>query len=159
MKKYSFILIFGVFILSLAVKSEAQQKSANASIWFDSFEKTLSVAKEKKLSVLLFFTGTDTCTNCIKMRENIINSQAFTEYSKQSFVMMAVDYPNAKANKLSPGRIKKNKELVRKYNPSGKVPQIVVLDVNGSVKATANYVDIPVSEYLPQFKALLDVFK
>ena len=93
------------------------------------------------------------------MRQNILDTKEFITYSRNSFVMFQVDYPNSKKNNLLPSQIKKNKALVLKYNPSGKLPQIVVIDAKGNLKASANFLDIPVSEYLPQFKALLNMFK
>ncbi|MFZ4740101.1 MAG: thioredoxin family protein [Bacteroidales bacterium] len=159
MKKINFFLVFILFFTCIVAKSQTNEKNNDKDLWVNSFEKAKLVASKKKVSILLFFTGTDTCKNCIKMRQNILDSKEFIEYSRNNFVMLHVDYPNAKTNKLSPIQLKKNKELVAKYNPQGKIPQIVILEPKGGVKATANYLDIPVSEYLPQFIALLNMFK
>lgn len=150
-----FILLFIVFIL----KSQTAKIKSDTVLWTKSFEEAKTIALKKKVSILLFFTASDTCLNCIKMRKNILDTKDFIEYSHNTFVLYHVDYPSSKANKLSLTQLKKNKELVTKYNPTGKIPQIVVLDAKGGVKATANFLDIPVSEYLPQFKALLNMFK
>ena len=159
MKNLKFILTLVVFSTCLVVKSQTTEKINDNELWVNSFEKAKLISSKKKVSILLFFTGTDTCENCIKMRKNILDSKDFIDYSRDNFVMFHVDYPNAKTNKLTPAQLKKNKELAAKYNPQGKLPQIVVLEPKGGVKATANYLDIPVSEYLPQFKALLNMFK
>ena len=159
MKNFKFILTLVLFSTCLVAKSQTNEKINDKELWVNSFEKAKLVASKKKVSILLFFTGTDTCENCIKMRQNILDSDDFKDYCRNNFVLFHVDYPNAKTNKLTTVQINKNKELVAKYNPQGKLPQIVVLEPKGGVKATANYLDIPVSEYLPQFKALLNMFK
>ncbi|NVN95241.1 MAG: thioredoxin family protein [Bacteroidetes bacterium] len=159
MKIFKIIVALVLLFSNLVAKSQSTTKKNDNELWVNSFEKAKIVASKKKVAIVLFFTGTDTCANCIKMRQNILDSKDFIEYSRDNFVMLHIDYPNGKTNKLTPIQIKKNKELAAKYNPQGKIPQIVVLEPKGGVKATANYLDIPVSEYLPQFKALLNMFK
>jgi len=156
------IRIISLLIILFSVEMLRSQTVSNADdhkLWTDSFEKAKLIAIKNKLSILLFFTASDTCNNCIKMRKNILDSKEFIEYSRNTFIMLQIDHSKNSKTKLLPLQIKKNKELAKKYNPEGKLPQIVVLDAKGGVKASANYLDIPVSEYLPQFKALLNMFK
>ncbi|MFZ4399035.1 MAG: thioredoxin fold domain-containing protein [Bacteroidales bacterium] len=159
MQKIRNLLILILLLFETTVKSQSNINNFDSTLWVNSFEKAKTIAMKKNFSVLLFFTGSDTCSNCIKMQKNILETQEFKDYSKTTFVLYHVDYPKSKSNKLSLAQLNKNKELVIKYNPGGKLPQIVVLDPKGGVKATANFLDIPVSEYLPQFKALLNMFK
>jgi protein disulfide-isomerase len=149
----SLILFFGVFSI------HAQQINNDKLIWAHTYKDALKIAKDKNLAVLLFFTGSDTCSNCNKMRDKIINTHEFIDYGKKTFVMLVVDYPAASAYQLTVEKIKENKKLQTKFNPSAKIPQLVVIDNHESVKASANYVDMPVNEYLSQFKALLNMFK
>ena len=86
------ILLFSVII----VKSQTSTQANKNILWVNSFEKAKAVALEKKLTILLFFTGTDTCVNCTKMRQNILDSKEFVEYSTNNFVMLEVNYPNSK---------------------------------------------------------------
>ncbi len=159
MKKNKIILVFILLCMVINVRSQSSLNKADFPMWVNSYEKAKIIATQKDVSILLFFIGTDTCLNCIKMREKILDSKEFIEYSLNNFVMFEVDYPSNTTKKLLPAQIKKNKALSVKFNPGGKLPQIVVLNAKENVKASANYLDIPVSEYLPQFKALLNMFK
>ena len=159
MQKIKIISVLMLFLLVINGRSQSTSNNTDFPLWVNSFDKAKIIASQKDVAILLFFTGTDTCLNCSKMRQNILDTKEFITYSRNSFVMFQVDYPNSKKNNLLPSQIKKNKALVLKYNPSGKLPQIVVIDAKGNLKASANFLDIPVSEYLPQFKALLNMFK
>jgi thioredoxin-related protein len=157
MQKKNFLLVLISFIAVLSL--QAQQHNNDKLIWAKSFENAMKIAKEKNLAVLLFFKGSDSCSTCIKMQENIINTPDFIDYAQNTFVMLAVDFPPSASIHLTAEKMKENRMLQTKYNPSAKIPQLVVIDRDASIKATANYVDIPVAEYLPQFRALLNMFK
>jgi thioredoxin-related protein len=109
MQKITFISMLIILFLGINLKSQTTLQSNENLLWVNSFENAKTIATKKKFAILLFFTGSDTCSNCIKMRQNILDSKEFIEYSSTNFVMFHVDYPASKKNKLSPAKLKKIK--------------------------------------------------
>ncbi|MCF7708718.1 MAG: thioredoxin family protein [Verrucomicrobia bacterium] len=100
---------------------EAQFQIENPSDYDAAFAK----AKEEGKLVLLDFTGSDWCPWCIKLENEIFQTDEFKAYAKQNLVLVKVDFPRRKAQ--SEGLKAKNRELMRKYDVEG-FPTVVVLN-------------------------------
>ncbi len=83
--------------------------------------------------VLLSFSGSDWCVPCIRMKEQIFNSEVFISYATAQLTLINADFPRLKKNQLSAEQVKKNEELADKYNKEGKFPFTLLLDANGKV--------------------------
>ncbi len=51
--------------------------------------------------MLLVFHGSDWCAPCIKLQKKIWQSEQFKTYSKESLVIVKLDFPRKKANQLA----------------------------------------------------------
>lgn len=91
-----------------------------------------AAAKENKY-ILLNFSGSDWCAPCIKMKKEVFENEAFLNLAEKHLILVRVDFPRGKKNKLSDDQTKHNEALAEKYNPSGKFPLTVLLAANGKV--------------------------
>lgn len=103
--------------------------------WIGDFEAAKAKAKAEKKALLVDFTGSDWCGNCIALRKNVFDTPEFEAYAKDKFVLAEVDVP--RGNKIPAEQKKKNNELVKKYAVDG-FPTILVMTANG--KAVGGFV-------------------
>lgn len=107
----------------------------NAS-WLGNFNDAQKEAGLEHKLLLVNFSGSDWCIPCIRLRKEILESDAFVNYASQSLVLVRADFPRLKKNQLPKDQIKLNEALADKYNPDGKFPFTLLLDANGKVLKT-----------------------
>lgn len=96
--------------------------------WLTDFAKAQEKAKAEKKLVLLDFTGSDWCPPCKSLHKNVLISEEFAKFAKESLVLVEVDFPQGKAQ--SAALKASNKELAKKFGITG-YPTIIVLDASG----------------------------
>ncbi len=121
---------------------------ANAQDWHTDFEQAKRIAKEKNQNIVLVFEGSDWCAPCKKLNREIFNSKEFKTYSKEHFVLLKVDFPKKKKNKLTKIQQEKNYSLAEKYNHRGFFPLVVVLNKKGDVLGETGYTKSSPTEYI-----------
>ena len=88
------------------------------------------MAAEKKLPILLNFSGSDWCGWCKLMEKNVFSEPKWKDYAKDNLMMVVLDFP--KNTKLVPEKfVKRNDELKAKYEVEG-FPTFIVLDDDAS---------------------------
>jgi thioredoxin-related protein len=104
--------------------------------WLTNFDaaKELAVAENKR--ILLNFSGSDWCGPCIKMKQEVFESESFLSIAQKQLILVRADFPRLKKNKLSVEQTTHNEALAEKYNPAGKFPYTLLLDANGKVLKT-----------------------
>ncbi len=137
-----------LFLLIFSTTSFAQE-------WETNLEEAKSKAIEGKKIVVIVFQGSDWCTPCMKLERSIWNSEEFQAYAKDHFVMVQLDFPRKKANRLSKEQTKYNESLAEKYNRQGHFPLVVLMDpTTGNVLAETGYKDIGPKEYISHLNSL-----
>ncbi len=120
----------------------------NAQEWQTDINKAKELAATKNCNIILVFQGTDWCAPCIKLENEIWNSEEFKNYAKDNFVLLKAEFPRKKKNKLLEEQQEKNNQLAEKYNKQGYFPLVVVLDKNGNVLGTDGYKKVTPTEYI-----------
>ena len=100
------------------------------------FDVALKQAGEKHRQILINFSGSDWCGPCIRLRKEILETEAFEKYADEHLLLVRADFPRQKKNKLSAEQIKLNEALAERYNPNGKFPFTVLTDEKGKVIRT-----------------------
>lgn len=108
----------------------------NGVEWFNNFQDAKAEAVRENKFILLNFSGSDWCGLCIKMKKEVFESEAFLSVAERRLVLVRADFPRLKKNQLPAEQVKQNEKLAEKYNPSGKFPYTVLLDVNGNIVKT-----------------------
>ncbi|TCD01541.1 thioredoxin family protein [Pedobacter psychroterrae] len=104
-----------------------------SAIWLGNFDEALKVSRETHKQVLINFSGSDWCGPCIRLRKEILETEAFEKYAGQHLVLVRADFPRQKKNRLSAEQTRLNEALAERYNPDGKFPFTVLTDERGKV--------------------------
>ena len=130
------ILIFTLIMLVaasgrlLAVESDID--GATPGKWTMDLEAAKKVAAEKKLPILLDFSGSDWCTWCQVMETNVFMKAEWTAYATNNLMMVLLDFPNDES--LVPEKYKaRNLALAEQYGVEG-YPTYVLLDDDGTTE-------------------------
>lgn len=107
---------------------------ASASVtWMGDFDVAKTKAVSEHKLILVNFSGSDWCGPCIRLRKEILESDAFTNYAADKLVLVRADFPRQKKNQLSKEQVKLNEALADKYDADGKFPYTLLIDENGKV--------------------------
>lgn len=123
--------------------------------WQKSFTIAKDISAKKNKTLALVFSGSDWCAPCMKLENEIWNSEAFKTYSKEHFVLYKADFPRKKKNKLSEEQAKQNAELAEKYNSKGFFPLVVLIE-NEKVLGETGYKKLTPNEYINHLNSFLN---
>ena len=107
--------------------------------WFTNINKAKTTSEEIAKPILMCFAGSDWCKPCIILKNNILESDTFAIYAKQELIMLKVDFPRLKKNRLSTEQTKHNESLAEQYNKEGHFPHVVILNSDGTIITQFNY--------------------
>ncbi|GGX31078.1 thioredoxin family protein [Aquimarina muelleri] len=124
MNKLTLILFF----FSIIVFS--QQETSNID-WHEDFTATMQKAKVEKKLIILYFSGSDWCVPCKKLKEDFFETENFNRYTN-SFLFHLVDIP--RNNDLLTEKIRiQNYDLLKTYNKNKSFPLVIVLSSKGKI--------------------------
>ena len=137
--------ILTLFLLFLLLSSSTPSEKTE---WYSDFNDAQSVANENKKPILLFFSGSDWCKPCIRLRAEILEKEAFLNYARKNWILVNLDFPLKKKNQLPPDQKAHNEQIAEKYNSKGIFPLVLLLQASGEVIATAGYEQVSPEYYL-----------
>lgn len=107
-------------------------EGAKVGEWTMDFEGAKKLAAEKKLPMLLNFTGSDWCGWCKLMDKNVFKMGEWEDYAKENLILVWIDFPQDKS--LVPEAIAaKNDKLKDAFNVEG-YPTYFVVDSDGETQ-------------------------
>jgi protein disulfide-isomerase len=125
---------------------------AQNAVWMDNYDAALKLSAQKKIPVLINFTGSDWCYWCKKLDKEVFSQPDFAKYSKSSLILLKVDFPK---NIKQTDDVKAfNKELANKFNIEG-FPTIVLIDSKGKEINRTGYQEGGAATYVKHLKSLL----
>lgn len=110
--------------------------TTNQIQWETNFDKALRSAKELNKPILVLFTGTDWCTWCIRLEDEIFSNSNFADQMKDKFIYVKIDFPMK--TKLAPDLVAQNKALKTKYKVEG-FPSVIILNQKGEKIGSTGY--------------------
>ena len=144
-------------LLSLAAVA-AEKPATEGAVpgqWTMDLDAAKKVAAEKKLPLLLNFTGSDWCGWCKHMDKEVFSKPEWSAYAKDNLMLVWVDFPQDKT--LVPEKFAaRNKSLSESYGVEG-YPTYVLLDDDGQSKLGQLGADQEISpeKFIGSLKALL----
>jgi len=133
---YSFLLGVLAIILLCSFSNSNSWEETN---WFENFDDAQEVAKQNDKMMLMVFAGSDWCNPCILLKQNILDSEEFNVYAQEYLVLVKLDFPAYKKNRLSAEQRKHNDALAEIYNPRGYFPKVLLINANGDVVKHLSY--------------------
>lgn len=101
--------------------------------WGTNLETARQEAKTNNKLILLYFSGSDWCGPCIKLKKEVLEGASFIDFSEKHLALVRADFPRMKKNQLSAEQTAYNEKLAEKYNTKGKFPLTVLLSADGKV--------------------------
>jgi thioredoxin-related protein len=102
--------------------------------WQTDFQKAMASAREQHRPILLYFSGSDWCGPCIRLRKEIFSSPAFMAMTDSTLVLVNADFPRSSKHQLEKTLQQQNDRLAAQYNDSGKFPLTVLIDAESGRK-------------------------
>jgi thioredoxin-related protein len=142
------ILFFLVFTLAL-------NTLGNTQLWNTDFEIAHATSIKKEKPILMVFQGSDWCAPCRKLDKEVWDTEVFKNYAKENYVLLKLDFPRKKKNKLSEKEQEQNNRLAEEYNRDGGFPLVVVLDKNKKVLGKIGYLGLGPKEYIEKINSII----
>ncbi len=158
---FSMGLRFGsavVLTFALAVSSGCGREGVAASVdtggaeWLTSLGAATKAATEKKVPILVDFSGSDWCGWCIRLDKEVFSKAEFQDFAKERLVLLLVDFPRRKA--LPADMAKANRALAEKYDVQG-FPTVILVDADGNELARTGYRPGGAALYVKHLEELL----
>lgn len=122
--------------------------------WHTNIEEAKQKAEKLQLPILIVFSGSDWCKPCMKLREDILHSTEFEKYAFKNLVLVELDFPALKKNRLSDEQTAHNEKLAEKYNSKGIFPSMVVINYTGKQLGQMGYKkDYAIADYINYFSS------
>jgi thiol-disulfide isomerase/thioredoxin len=134
-----------------AVKPRPSAAPAAAAQWTTDYTAALAQAKNDKTKVFLFFTGSDWCGWCVRLKEEVLSQPDFMAYAQQNLVLVDIDFP--REVEQPDALAAQNKKLSRKYNIEG-FPTVVVLNSSGKEIGRLGYQPGGPAAFIQQLESL-----
>ena len=99
-----------LILLFSSIHLAGQESKLN---WYDDVSKAIPVAVAKKKPIMLFFTGSDWCGWCMRLKREVFNLPDFKTWSDENVVLVELDFPRRK--KLPENIMKQNRELANVF--------------------------------------------
>ena len=103
-----------LIIIALSQTKNAQSVDLN---WHTDLSKAVSISINEKKPMMLFFTGSDWCGWCIRLKKEVFNHEKFKIWSDDNIILVELDFPRRK--KLESNILNQNRELARIFGVSG----------------------------------------
>lgn len=143
-------LAVGAHAQSWAKKEAVAEKSKG---FLENFEAAKKEASAFKQPIFAFFTGSDWCGWCKKLRGEVLDTKAFEAFAAANLVLLEVDFPH---NREQSNALKKqNEALASKYQVEG-FPTVCLLDADGKELARTGYEEGGAEAYVKHLKELLE---
>lgn len=142
-------------MLTIALLLVATATQAQHTEWLTNMDEAKAKAKAENKEILLSFSGSDWCGNCIRLEKDLFEQEAFKTFAGKEVILVRADFPMKKKNKLPADQTKHNEALAEKYNQKGAFPTVVVLSANGDKLGTMKHPAASANAYLANLKTLV----
>lgn len=141
------VALFLIFI-SLSMSTLSAQN------WQNSWDTTKADAQQLHKNILLNFSGSDWCVNCIRLHKNVLDTPEFISFANDNLIMYNADFPRNKKNQLSKEMEKVNNRLAETYNNEGHFPLTVLLSPDLKIlKIWDGYYSKGVPDFIAEIKS------
>lgn len=129
MKKWIVGAMVAVVSVGVFAAEKPMVEGAEPGKWTMDIEAAKKVAAEKKMPLLLNFTGSDWCGWCKLMDKQVFGEKEWQEYAAGNLLLVWIDFPKDKS--LVPEKfVAANEKLSEEYGVRG-YPTYIVLDDDG----------------------------
>ncbi|MFU8780881.1 MAG: thioredoxin family protein [Kiritimatiellia bacterium] len=143
----------GLMVLGAVLLTAGMLQAKDGHGWLTDFEAAKAQAAEKKVPILVNFSGSDWCGWCIRLDKEVFSQEAFTAFAASgAVVLFEADFPQRKEQ--SAELKQQNSHLQHKYGIRG-FPTVLLLNAEGAVLGRTGYQRGGAEAYVEHLKALL----
>ena len=135
---------------SWANKEKAPEKTKG---WITDFEQAKKEAEAFKQPIFAFFTGSDWCGWCVKLKKEALDTKDFEKFAADNLILFEADFPRSK--KVPEKVASQNKALASQYRVGG-YPTVYLLDATGTQLGKTGYKEGGSEAYVKHLTELLD---
>lgn len=139
--------VFTTLLFPFAVCLPAQEAT-----WLQDFDQAKQQAKAEQKHLLIDFTGSDWCTWCIRLEDEVFSKAPFQTSAPQQFVLVKLDYPRDQSRVTDEVRAQ-NEKLQQQYEVRG-YPTILLTDAEGRPYGQTGYQEGGPEKYVEMLTAL-----
>ena len=125
--------------------------------WMTNYEEAKSIAVQENKTILMSFSGSDWCVNCMKLEKILFESLEFQKFASDHLILLKLDFPSKKKNKLPETQQKHNDDLAEKYNKKGQFPTVILLDGESNVLGKLEHPLNSAQGYISSLKKLMNL--
>lgn len=104
-----------------------------ATAWEEDFHLAKSKASDAEKPLLIYFSGSDWCANCYRLKSAVLDDTDFNQYANENLVLYNADFPRKRKNQLDQEKKKVNNDLAVLYNKDNVFPKVVLIDIDGNL--------------------------
>lgn len=142
------IFLLGIFLFLASFSNGFSQTNQ--------LEKAAQIAKEENKLIFMNFSGSDWCRSCMILKKSILDTPEFKSFASNKLILLDVDFPRNKKNRLSKEQTQYNEKLAEKYNKDGQFPTIIILDADLKIIAKTGYKRLNSTQYIDHIKTLIE---
>jgi protein disulfide-isomerase len=111
------ILTFGLSTSFTTTNKEVITEGVSELSWFTDFQKADAESKKTGKPIFGFFTGSDWCGWCTRLKATVFSKDDFKKWAKESVILLELDFPR---RKQLPANIKQqNQQLAQVFKVRG----------------------------------------
>lgn len=147
MKKLTSLIL--AFCLGIILQAQTEVN------WLVKMDEAKTLATDQERPILISFSGSDWCGNCMRLGKELFETEDFLEYANENLVLLNLDFPAKKANKLSEELSVQNDKFAEIYNKQGVFPLTIVVNAEGELMGKVKYPSSSVQGYLDSINDII----
>lgn len=152
-------LIMKLTLTLLILFSQSQFSRAgdqdDSSIWLYNIDQAKAEAVKENKLILISFSGSDWCAPCIRLEKNLFATDQFADFAKNNLILLKLDFPAQKKNKLPEEQLHHNEALADQYNKKGAFPLVLLIDAEGEVKGYMEHPKSTTEDYISSINTIV----
>lgn len=120
-----FITTFLLFIYS-SFGQPSENNSVNKNIWTTDYDEAVQLSIEENKPLLIYFTGSDWCIYCKRLKRDFLNSEKFKNRVGNDIVFYEANFPRNKG--LVTSKQKKDNSFLKQKFQVRMYPTLVVVN-------------------------------
>ena len=119
--------------------------------WFVNWDEALDDARERKRPILVLNTGSSWCHWCKKLREEVLDQDAFRAFADEHLTLLCLDSPCENVDQRN-----HNRQVVKALKFGGGVPNVRVFTPDGKFLGSVGGGGLAVDAYVAKLRDVLD---
>lgn len=153
MERFKWISLMAFTSLLLIGCNPNATGSHGKAPWTKNYPAALKKAASKNKPILINFSGSDWCSWCTRLDEEVFSQPEFIAYAKENLICVLLDYPQTTPQ---PAKEKAaNKALAQQYKIQG-FPTVLLLNSQGELIKRTGYQPGGPTAYIQMIQAAMN---